>query len=138
VTAKWLIPTVIYIFAGGGLGILSKFAMRQMRWQDLVLWTGLVYVVLAIGFLIAGQTSVQFVAGSAWAALGTVAVIAALYMFFVALSTGEVSKIVPISATYPVVTLILAAMFLSEGVTVAKAAGVAVVVGGVVVLTTAD
>ena len=88
--------------------------------------------------MIVGQTSVEFVAGSAWAALGTVAVITALYMFFVALSTGEVSKIVPISATYPVVTLIMAAIFLSEGVTVAKAVGVVVVVGGVVVLTTAE
>jgi bacterial/archaeal transporter family protein len=138
VTAKWLIPTVIYVFAGGGLGIMSKVCMRQLRWQDLVLWTGIGYVILGIGFLIAGQTKLEFVAGSSWAALGTVAVIAALYMFFVALSTGEVSKIVPISATYPVVTLILAAIFLSEGVTVAKAAGVLVVVGGVVVLTTAE
>ena len=45
---------------------------------------------------------------------------------------------VSITAAYPVVTLILAAIFLSEAITVAKAVGVLVVVGGVVVLTTAD
>ena len=49
VTAKWLIPTIVYIFAGGGLGILSKVALRQLRWQDLVLWTGIGYVILATG-----------------------------------------------------------------------------------------
>ncbi len=65
-------------------------------------------------------------------------IITSLFMFFVALSTGEVGKVVPITAAYPVVTLILAALFLSEALTVAKAVGVLVVVGGVVVLTTAD
>ena len=80
----------------------------------------------------------EFVTGSGWAAFGTVVIITSLFMFFVALSTGEVGKVVPITAAYPVVTLILAALFLSEALTVAKAVGVLVVVGGVVVLTTAD
>ncbi|QEC48495.1 EamA family transporter [Baekduia soli] len=137
-TAKWLIPTVIYILALAGLGITSKYALRELKWHHLIFWSGVGYVVLVIGLLIFGQTSVQWTAGSGWAALGAAAVITALFMFFVALSTGEASKVVPISAGYPAVTVILAALFLSEGITVAKALGVVLVVGGVVVLTTAE
>lgn len=138
VTAKWLIPTVIYVLTLGGLGITSKFALRHLRWQDLILWSGIGYVLLVIGMLIIGQTQVEFVDGSAWAALGAAAVITALFAFFVALSSGEAGKVVPVSAGYPAVTLIMAAIFLSEGITVAKGAGVLLVVGGVVVLTTAE
>ncbi|WP_187368992.1 EamA family transporter [Baekduia soli] len=137
-TAKWLIPTVIYIFANGGLGITSKYALRDLKWQHLIFWSGLGYVMLVIVMLIIGKTSVQWTDGSGWAALGAAAVIIALFMFFVALSTGEAGKVVPISAAYPAVTLFLAAIFLSEAVTVAKLLGVALVVGGVAVLTTAE
>jgi transporter family protein len=138
VTAKWLIPTVVYIFAAGALGVLSKVALRYIRWTDLVVWTGLAYVLAGLFLLAIGKTQVEFVAGSGWAAFGTVVIITSLFMFFVALSTGEVGKVVPITAAYPVVTLILAALFLSEALTVAKAVGVLVVVGGVVVLTAVD
>lgn len=137
-TNHWLVPTVIYILAAGGLGITSKYALRDLGWQHLVFWSGVGYVVLVIGMLIFGQTSVQWTDGSGWAVLGAAAVITALFMFFVALSSGEASKVVPISAGYPAVTLILAAIFLSEAVTVAKVLGVLLVVGGVVVLTTAE
>jgi bacterial/archaeal transporter family protein len=138
VTAEWLIPTVVYIFAAGGLGVLSKVALRHIRWPELVMWSGIGYVILGLFLLGIGQTQVEFVTGSVWAGVGTVVIITSLFMFFVALSSGEVGKVVPITAAYPVVTLILAAIFLSEGITVAKAVGVCIVVGGVVVLTTAD
>ncbi len=44
----------------------------------------------------------------------------------------------PVTAAYPAVTLILAAAFLGESITPAKACGVGLVVGGVVLLTVAD
>jgi uncharacterized membrane protein len=137
VTAKWLVPTVIYVFAIGGLGVASKLALRHLRWQDLILWAGIGYAAVAFVLLIIGQTEVQFGAGVGWAALGAAAAIIALFALYVALSSGEAGKVVPISASYPVVTLVLAALFLSEGITIAKAAGVLLVVGGVVVVTSA-
>ena len=137
-SVKWLIPTLVYIGASGTLGVMSKVALRRMRWPELVLWCGIVYVGAGIVMLITGQAKLQFVSGTGWALLGTVAVVVALYMFFVALTTGEVAQVVSISAAYPAVTLILAAIFLSEGVTVVKALGVAVVIAGVIVLTTSE
>lgn len=133
--AKWLIPTLIYILAAGGLGVTSKLALRHLRWQDLILWSGISFVCVAVALLIVGRAHVQLVAGSGWAVLTAAAAITSLIVFYVALVNGEAAKVVPVSAAYPVVTLLLAALFLSEGVTVVRAVGVLLVVGGVVVLT---
>ncbi len=64
VTAKWLIPTVVYIFAAGALGVLSKVALRYIRWTDLVMWSGLAYVLVGLFLLAIGKTQVEFVTGS--------------------------------------------------------------------------
>jgi bacterial/archaeal transporter family protein len=133
-----LIPTLVYIAASGTLGVMSKVALRRSSWPELVLWCGIVYLGAGLVMLITGQAKLQFVSGTGWAVLGTVAVVVALYMFFVALTTGQVAQVVSISASYPAVTLILAAIFLSERVTVMKALGVAVVISGVIVLTRSD
>jgi transporter family protein len=137
VTAEWIIATLVFIPVTGALGITSKYALADLRWQDLILWTGIGYVLLVIVLLLLGVTRVQFVSGSAWAVASTVAVIAALFSFYIALSSGQAGKVVPVSAAYPAVTLVLAAIFLSEHVTVARAAGMVLVVIGVMVLTAA-
>ncbi len=51
-----------------------------------------------------------------------------------ALKAGEASIVVPISATYPLVTLIIAVLFLGESVTLAKVLGIVLVISGVALL----
>ena len=50
---------------------------------------------------------------------------------FKALKFGEASRVVPIAASYPLVTVILAALFLGEKLTVPKVAGVLCIVVGI-------
>lgn len=136
-SAKWIIPTLIYIVAMGGLGITSKFALGNLRWQDLIMWSGIGYVLVVIVMLIIGKVQVEFVTGSGWAVLSAALVITALFSFYGALSSGLPGKVVPVSAAYPAVTLVLAAIFLSGDVTVLRSVGVAVVVAGVTLVTMA-
>jgi transporter family protein len=135
--AGWVVPTLIYIVTTGLLGIFTKFALRDRPWQELILWTGLGYILLVIVLLITGQTSVEFVSGSWWAILSAALVISCLIFLFGALNSGQAGKVVPVSAAYPAVTVIAASIFLSEQLTVVRALGVVVVVAGVAVLTTA-
>lgn len=51
-----------------------------------------------------------------------------------ALKTGQASVVVPIAATYPLIAMIIAVLFLGEPVTWQKAAGVILVVSGVLLL----
>jgi len=54
--------------------------------------------------------------------------------FYKALRMGEASRMVPLAATYPVVTFILGIIFLSEKITLAKLSGVALVISGIMLL----
>ncbi|QHN08185.1 EamA family transporter [Methanothermobacter sp. THM-2] len=54
--------------------------------------------------------------------------------YYYALKSGEASIVVPVVAAFPVFTLIVAAFLLGERVTAAKAIGLLMVVGGVVLI----
>ncbi len=53
---------------------------------------------------------------------------------YTALKSGEASVVIPISATYPLTTLIIAVLFLGEQLTIAKLVGIVMVVTGVILL----
>lgn len=135
--ARWLVPTLVYVAAVGALGVTSKLALRTLPWQALVTWTGLGYVCVTAFLLVSGQARLGFVHDTSWAVLSGVMAIGGLVALYLALTTGEASKVVPISAAYPAVTVLLSAAALSESVSLARAGGMALVVGGVIVLTTA-
>jgi len=54
--------------------------------------------------------------------------------FYHALKTGEASRVVPIGATYPLVSFILGVLLLGEKFTLAKAGGIGCVLAGVMLL----
>lgn len=137
-TSSWLAPTLAYVFTLGALGVTSKLALRTLSWQELVLWSAVAYALVAIGMLLAGKGSFHFESNTWWALLSAVIVVSSLCLLYIALGNGEASKIIPITAAYPAVTLILAGIFLSESVSLAKIGGMLLVLGGVVVLTVAD
>lgn len=131
----WFAPTLYYLLAVGGLGVTAKLALDDLRWHDLILWSGIGYIATAGLLLSLGQTSVRFVSGTPWAILSGVLAITGLIALYLALGSGEVGKVVSISAAYPVVTLLLAAAFLGEDISIAKGVGCLLVVGGVITLT---
>ena len=134
---RWLAPTLFYVAAVGGLGVTSKLALRSLNWQTLVVWTGFGYIAVTVVLLALGQARLGLSGDTGWAMLSGAAAIGGLVALYVALTTGEASKVVPISAAYPAVTVLLSAAVLSESVSVARAGGLCLVVGGVIVLTVA-
>jgi len=139
VTAKWLIPTLAYIGLIGGLGVTSKLALRDAAWQDLILWTTVVYIGLSIALLAGGWGTFSGTSyGTWWALASGVLAVGGLVCLYLALFSGEASKVVPVGASYPAVTLVLAAIFLSESLSLARVAGAALVIGGVVIITTSN
>jgi bacterial/archaeal transporter family protein len=138
VSAAWLVPTLAYVVTLGALGVTSKLALRTLSWQELVIWSAGAYLVVAVGLLTFGGGGVHLESNSWWAALSAVIVVSSLILLYIALGHGEASKVIPITAAYPAVTLVGAALFLSESITVAKLGGMVLVLAGVVVLTVAD
>ena len=138
VSAAWLVPTLAYVVTLGALGVTSKLALRTLQWQELVIWSAGAYLLVAVVLLTVGGGSIHFETNFWWAALSAFIVVSSLILLYIALGNGEASKILPITAAYPAVTLIGAALFLSEDITIGKVAGMLLVLAGVVVLTVAD
>lgn len=135
--AKWLVPTFVYVLAVGSLGVTSKLALRTLPWQTLVMWTGIGYLFVTAMLLGLGQAKLSFVHDTPWAMLSGALAIGGLVSLYLALNTGEASKVVPVSAAYPAVTVLLSALTLSESVSLVRVGGMCLVVGGVIVLTAA-
>jgi transporter family protein len=131
--AAWLLPTLGYVVTLGVLGGTSKLALRDMSWQELMLWLPIAYVAYAIGLAAIGT---RFPTGSGWgwAAASSACGGTALVLLSLALAKGEVSRVVPISSVYPLVTVVASVAFLSERFTPARGIGTALVVVGVIVL----
>lgn len=55
--------------------------------------------------------------------------------FYYAISKGEASRVVTVSSLYPLISVILACLFLNEALTPQKIAGIACAVAAVVLLT---
>jgi transporter family protein len=134
---RWLLWVLISVAALGALGVTSGLALRTLRWQDLILWTGVGYVCVASLLLATGQTELRVVENTSWALVTALCAIGGLICLYLALGAGEASKVVPVSASYPAVTLVLAAIVLSENVSPLRWVGAAMVIAGVVVVTVA-
>jgi bacterial/archaeal transporter family protein len=133
---NWLAPALGYLVAVGALGITTKLALRTLSWQELLPWAAMAYLVAAVGMLAAEQTRVTAGPGTFWAIASGVLAVGGLVLLYSALSSGDASKVVPVTAAYPAMTLVLSALVLSEPVSPGRIIGVLLVVGGVVVLTT--
>jgi transporter family protein len=137
-TAAWLIPSLLYVVTVGSVGVTSKLALDHIDWQDLMLWQGIGYAIVVPVLLIRRDARIEFVPGIGWTILSVMFAIGGLVTLYIALATGEASKVVPISASYPAVTLIFSAIFLKERLTAARAVGVLLVIGGVILVTAAS
>ncbi|MBV6518820.1 MAG: hypothetical protein DCC43_01975 [Candidatus Brocadia sp.] len=65
---------------------------------------------------------------------GILAGVVAQLVFYKALKTGEISKIIPVTCCYPVFSFLLGWIFLGEEITLSKAVGVLLILGGILLL----
>ena len=134
----WLLWSLFYVMVTGALGITSRLALRDLQWQNLVLWTAVGYALVAIVLLSTGQGAVRFAAGTGWAIASAGAAIGGLIALYLALGSGEASKVIPITAAYPAVTVLLAAIVLSETLSPLRILGTALVIAGAVMVAVAS
>ena len=131
----WVPVALAYTLAVGALGITTKLALRELNWAGIIVCAASVYAITALGLLAAGLPDL----GRGWplvfgAVTGAIAA-GSLILFFVALSLGPANRVVPVTAAYPVVTVVLATLILGEPFTLRSLIGAAIVAVGIIVLT---
>lgn len=134
---SWLIPSLLYMLMIGALGVTTKLALRHLSWQEVIIWTAIVYAVIAVVMLVGGIASVRVGAGTVMGIVSGLLAAGGLIVFFIALRHGAASKVVPITSAYPLVTLVLSAIVLAEHITALRVFASLLVVGGVVLLSLA-
>ena len=118
----------------GPFGVAGKLALEEIAWQELLLWTTLVYIAVSLVLLVGFRIGLRVVPAARWGAVAGVFVIGTFLTVSLALQRGEASQVIPVTASYPVFTAILAALVLGERITRRRTHGTALVIAGVVVV----
>jgi transporter family protein len=131
--ASWLYPALAYVLVLGVQGVLAKSTLQALDWRQLIVLSALAYVVVACALLALGT---RFSFGSNFVSTSFVASapVAGLALFFLALDRGPTSSVVPFISAYPLLTVGLAYLFLSERPTLGTVTGATFVVVGVLLL----
>jgi transporter family protein len=130
---RWILPALGYIALTGALGITTKLALANTGWRQLLVWGAIAYAVFSGLFILTG-TRPNLGQGVVWAVLSGILAAATFALYMIAVGRGEVSKTVPFMSAYPVVTVLLSVVVLSEQVKLAQIAGVCLEIGGLVLL----
>ena len=95
---------------------------------------GVIFGLLVFGFFILNPTEIRSVNIKSALLLilgGFLASFVAQLVFYHGLKIGEVSKVVPISASYPLIAFLLAILFLGETFSLLKGLGVVLIICGI-------
>jgi len=133
----WLVYALFAAGLWGLWGFFGKLAARTLASGTLFLVAALGCIVAFTGCFLyyAKQFQVHLDNIDSWYGfLSGFVLIAGLFFFSLALTRGEVTRIVVITAMYPVVTLILAYLILKEPLSLQKVFGVILAVSGVILL----
>ncbi len=122
---------ILLLLLWGAYGIAGKFAVREIGLQVL-LWSPVVWVLmLPACFLIFKELwppRFDNFAGIGWAIGAGLLGVSGTIVFYWLLRGAPTNVVVPISALYPVVTVVLAFFILHEALTPMRIAGIALAV----------
>jgi transporter family protein len=130
----WAAPVAAYIVLLGATGVTTRYALRTITWEQMVLWVPVAYLPFALVLVAARGARFPLGIGGFWAAVTAFCAAGALVLFFYALTKGEASTVVPVTSAYPLITLVGAAIFLGEQITVVRIVGALLIVRGVIVI----
>jgi uncharacterized membrane protein len=130
----WLLPTLVNIVGVGAMGVAASRALRTLTWRSLLLTTTGAYLLVTVALVAFGDARFGLDGAWGWALLSGVLTVTGLVSMNLALTEGEASKVIALSAAYPVVTLFLAALVLEEAVTGGRWLGTLLVVVGVALI----
>lgn len=133
---SWLIPAFTALVIYGLWGFFPKLAVTYINPTS-----ALIYEVA--GAMLVGLISLFWVGfqpeshpkGILFAVLTGVAGMLGTLFFFAAASRGRISVVVSMTALYPIITIILAAIFLREPVTARQVLGMFCAVAAIILLT---
>ena len=132
---SWFIWTILALVTFGFWGFFPKLAVNYINPQSAVIYQvlgGLVVGIAALSFV--GFKPEAHPMGILFGVLtGIMGVLGTLF-YYGAASRGQISVVVSLTALYPVITILLALVFLQETLTLKQVVGLCCAVGAMVLL----
>ncbi|WP_022854332.1 EamA family transporter [Thermodesulfatator atlanticus] len=131
----WLLTICFW----GSAPLLEKLALKGMSpLFALTMRTGFAAIILVVATSLTGEyreiSQLDSKTIIAACLSGILAGVLGMFTYFSLLKIGQASKIVPLTATYPLVTALLAYLFLGEKVSLMRLCGIILTVSGLIVL----
>jgi transporter family protein len=133
--ASWFLNSLLALVCFGLWAFLPKIAVRYLSPKSAVIYEVLgVFTAGCFLFLALGRNIDTDVRGILPAMLTGVLGTVGFLCFLYALAAGRVSVVATLTALYPAVTILLAAVFLKESITLRQVAGMGLAIVSVILL----
>lgn len=120
----WLLPAGLALFCYGFWGFFPKLATPYLNSNSIVLYQNLGTLLVSVVILVFYPGPLQIHSkGMTFAALSGIAGVIGTFFFVLALSKGNAATITAITALYPLITLLMAVLFLHETLTLRQGIG---------------
>ena len=125
---KWILFSLLTILTWGIWGIFTKISLKEYSWHQMYIVTGIVTIITSIliyTFAIHSKQTLDLgSSGFNYALAAGIASVLAYYGFYNALKFGKASIVVPFTALYPIITIVMAFIFLNERISLYQGIGV--------------
>ncbi|MEX0616384.1 MAG: EamA family transporter [Candidatus Woykebacteria bacterium] len=131
---SFLIWTLVIIFFWGLWGLFSKIAANKLGLQSALWGAFITFPIIMVGYLLVSKQIYPLnldkagifysLAGGVVGAIGTI-------IFIPLLKQEQASILIPITALYPAVTVVLAILFLHEKLTLPQIGGIILALGSI-------
>ena len=112
----WVLYALLTLLSWGVWGFFSKLASNQTRPRQILLFQAAGALAFALLVLTLERFRIQWSTGDfAWSFAGGFVNFVGFLVFFAAIEKGKVSTIITMTSLYPVVTIVLSAIFCTNG-----------------------
>ncbi len=132
----WLIYAIACLILWGLWGLVLKLAYRNLQWVEVYFLSSLASFSLALAVFLLSHGKLNLRGTSLYAIIAGIFG-GAGYVFFVkSLEHGKASIIIPLTALYPAITVLLAFLILHEKLTLTHVLGIILALVAVILLST--
>ncbi len=129
---SWTLWSILALIAWGFYGFFPKVSVQHIKPQSSVVFGAMGNMLIStVVFYLAGFRLETHPKGILFAVLTGFAAAFGSYFYLKAAVNADISIIAPVTAMYPAVTILLAAIFLKEPISWRQAAGLALAAGAI-------
>ncbi len=134
--SNWIFWSLIGLILWGFWGYTSKLAANNIEWRQLTFFfaLGVILSALILNTILMGSFSIALNKGSFYALVSGIACLLGVAAVYIALEKGKASLVIPFTALYPLITILLSAILLKEKITLMQGFGIIFAIAAIILM----